>query len=109
MDYPFEKNVVLETPLEMELVYVKREEISLDGYVLFMSFVNVATGEVYQVANLPSFALNQLGNWHEDRYYVEQLEVVFPEFLDSGNYKVFIGMTNNIRTRSMYLGDVVLE
>jgi uncharacterized membrane protein len=96
-------------PVEASFTYVKRENNSLDGYVLFLTFINEETGELYQVANLPSFSLNQTKNWREDRYYLEELVIALPEFLDPGSYKVFIGMSNEVRTRSIYLGDVAVE
>ena len=37
---------------------------------------------------------------------LENLEVTIPKFVDPGDYYVFVGMGNKIRTRSIYLGDV---
>ncbi len=105
-DYQIPQTIVLGEPELAKFTYVKREEKQLPDYFLFMSFISEETGELYQVANLPSFALNQLRNWREDRYYEEEVEIALPEFLDPGIYRVFIGMTNNIRTRSIYLGDI---
>jgi len=79
---------------------------SLNDYKMFTSFVNSSTGEIYQLANLPSFALRELGGWVEGRYYLEEIEVVLSEFIDPGEYMVFVGMGNHIRTRSMFLGRV---
>ena len=76
---------------------------------MFTTFVNAKTGELYQFANLPSFALKQPEEWEENRYYFETIDVIIPDYMDPGSYKVFIGMGNKIRTRSMYLGDVVIE
>jgi len=90
----------------LEITYVKRANDSLDGYFLFLTFVNRGTKEMYQVANLPSFSLYQLPDWTEGLYYVEDLELALPGFLDPGEYSVFIGMSNIVRTRNLYLGDV---
>lgn len=109
VDYSFPEKISRGEHFEAEFVYVKREEERLDAYILFVSFINDKTGEVYQVANLPSFSLNQLGNWREDRYYLENMDMVLPEFLEPGNYRIFTGINNNIRTRSIYLGDIVVE
>lgn len=109
VDYSLPQRVTRGQPSMAKFVYVKREEERLDDYVLFTSFINDSTGELYQMANLPSFSLNQLRNWREDRYYLEDVAIVLPEFLDTGTYRVFIGMTNNIRTRSIYLGDIIIE
>ena len=108
VDYKFPEEIKVGEVNDAQLVYVKREEERLDQYVLFLSFIHEETGEVYQVANVPSFSINQVGNWSEDVYYIEDLQIALPEFLDDGNYKIFIGMTNNIRTRSIYLGDVLV-
>jgi len=90
----------------LEIAYVKRSNDSLDGYFLFLTFVNKETKEMYQVANLPSFSLYQLPDWTEDRYYIEDLELALPEFIAPGEYSIFVGMSNIIRTRNLYLGDV---
>lgn len=82
---------------------------SLEEYILFTSFVNKKTGEVYQLANLPSFALKLPEDWIKDRYYVENIEIVIPDFVESGDYMFFVGMGNRIRTRSIYLGDFKVD
>lgn len=94
----------------LEVVYFRaeqgdRKDSSLEQYTMFTSFVNKETGEIYQQANLPSFAIKQPQTWEEGRYYAERIEFVVPEFLDAGDYMVFVGMGNRIRTRSIYLGD----
>jgi uncharacterized membrane protein len=93
----------------LEVVYHKAGPSKLDDYVLFMTFVNNKTGEVFQMANLPSYALIRPEEWKENRYYIEDLDVALPAFVDAGEYKVFIGMTNRIRTRSIYLGNIKFE
>jgi len=95
----------------INVVYLRADDdsgkhSSLVDYKMFTSFVNSSTGQIYQLANLPSFALREPGGWVEGRYYLEYIEVVMPEFIDTGEYLVFIGMGNHIRTRSMYLGSV---
>lgn len=109
VDYTLPKKASLGDVLPANFVYTKRENSNLDGYVLFLTLINEKTGEIYQAANLPSFALNQLRNWRSDRYYIENIEISFPEFLDLGNYKVFIGMSNEVRTRSIYLGNIMVN
>ena len=91
-----------------KFVYIKRDADSLAEQVLFMSFINKENGEIYQAANLPSFSLRNLRNWQEDIYYIEDVELSIPSFVETGDYKVFLGMSNKIRTRSIYLGDVVV-
>lgn len=82
----------------------EKDEQSLVDYNMFTSFVNTRTGEVYQLANLPSFALREPGSWVEGRYYLENIEIIMPEFVEEGDYFVFLGMGNNVRTRSILLG-----
>ena len=76
---------------------------------MFTTLVNKKSGEMYQMANLASFSIQKPGEWKEDRYYTEEVEIAVPEFLDAGSYKVFIGLGNNIRTRSLYLGDLEIK
>ena len=100
--------------IDMTFTYHRTEggdekDTSLEQYIMFTTFVNTKTGELYQFANLPSFALKQPEEWEENRYYFETIDVIIPDYMDPGSYKVFIGMGNKIRTRSMYLGDVVIE
>jgi len=37
---------------------------------------------------------------------LEEFDIVMPGFLDPGVYKAFIGMSNKIKTRNVYLGDI---
>lgn len=109
VDYKIPTEIVRGSHSKANFVYVKRETASLADYVMFISFVNKSTKEVYQAANLPSFSILAPGDWQEDRYYIEDIDIALPEFLDSGDYMMFIGMGNNVRTRSMYLGDVKIK
>jgi hypothetical protein len=105
-DYEIPKEIKRGEPKEAKFVYVKEAGDTLTNYVMFMSFVNIKTGEMYQMANLPSFAVKQPGEWEVGRYYIENLSLALPEFLDAGTYRIFLGMGNSIRTRSMYLGEM---
>jgi len=105
-DYEIPKEIKRGEPKEAKIVYVKEAGDALTNYVMFMSFVNTKTGEMYQMANLPSFAVKQPGEWEVGKYYIENLSLALPEFLDAGTYRVFLGMGNSIRTRSMYLGEM---
>ena len=78
----------------------------MDDYVLFITLINQDNGEIYQVANLPSFALRQLRDWIEDIYYEETIDITLLDYLEPGTYKAFVGMSNVIRTRSIYLGNI---
>ena len=76
---------------------------------MFMSLINKETREVYQMANLPSFSIIKPEDWVEDRFYTEKLQITIPTFLEKGDYMFFVGMGNNIRTRSIYLGDILVD
>lgn len=94
---------------EIKIVYQKLDNDSLDDYVLFMTFVNEETGEIYQVANIPSFSIIQPREWIKNQYYVEINEQSLPNYLEPSNYKVFVGIGNKVRTRSLYLGDIIVK
>lgn len=109
VDYNVPEEFIKGESQKVDVVYFRGEgeggkRSSLTDYNMFTSFVNTNTGEIYQLANLPSFALREPGGWVEERYYIENIEVVMPEFVESGEYYVFLGMGNNIRTRSILLG-----
>lgn len=106
VDYNMPTEIMRGENTPARFVYIKRNNNSLDEYVLFMTFINKRTGELYQAANLPSFGLTELRNWREDRYYEEKLDLALPKYLEAGEYQAFIGISNNVRTRSIYLGDV---
>jgi hypothetical protein len=111
VDYSFPQTFEKGQNEKVKIVYYRwgggsEKDTSLESYIMFTSFINKNTGEVYQLANLPSFSLKMPEDWMENRYYLEDIEVVIPEFLDSGDYLLFVGMGNKIRTRSMYLGEI---
>jgi uncharacterized membrane protein len=106
VDYSVPAAMTRGVPSSLKFVHVPKENSALSDYVMFTSFLNTETGHLYQSANLPSFGVIQPEDWVKDRYYVENLSMALPEFLDEGVYKVFLGMGNKIRTRSIYLGDV---
>jgi uncharacterized membrane protein len=91
-------------------IFVYRKESKKpDDYVIFTSFINSETGEIYQSANIPSYGLLNLTDWMEGRYYIESIDLTVPNAVDPGIYHAFVGMTNNSRTRSIYLGDVEVK
>jgi hypothetical protein len=108
VDYSIPSEIKKGETQDSRIVYIKRGNDSIEDYVLFLSFINKDTRELYQMANLPSFSITKVGDWSEDRYYIEDLELAVPDFLEKGDYMLFVGMGNNIRTRSLYLGDVVI-
>lgn len=109
VDYKIPSTIVRGESGSLKYVFTKRGNKSLEAYVLFTSLINEETGEIYQVGNLPTYGIKQLKDWKEDKYYLENVELVIPEYMKSGNYRVFVGMTNIDRTRSVYLGDIQVE
>jgi len=106
VDYFVPDSFTREEPKGVKFVYQKKENDSLDSFTMFVTLVNENTGKIYQTANLPSFGLKQPENWIEGRYYIEEYDLSLPKFLDNGTYKFFVGMGNNVKTRSMFLGRV---
>lgn len=107
MDYTLPKEVKRNVEQDWQFVYQKTAKI--DSFFLFLTFVNNETGEVYQTVNMPSFSLLEIDDWVEDHYYVEDLHLKLPNFLQKGSYRVLLGMTNRIKNRSIYLGDVTIQ
>lgn len=106
VDYSFPKEVKLGELFDSFIAYKKVENEKTDSYLLFLTFIHKDTGEIFQFANLPSFAINQIEGWDNDKYYIEDLQISMPKFLSQGEYMIFVGMDNKIRTRSIYLGDI---
>ncbi len=109
VDYDFPKQVTRNQVDNARFVFIKRGDESLEGYYSFISFVNIADDTKYQVANLPSFGLKSLKDWQEDLYYEEKVDIAVPKFVTQGDYRVFVGITDGIKTRSVYLGEVVIK
>lgn len=81
----------------------RKESKKPDGYILFTTFINSKTGEIYQIANMPSYGLLSIDDWDEGSYYLEEMDTTIPYSVKPGSYLAFVGMTNNIRSRSIYL------
>jgi hypothetical protein len=64
---------------ETMVVYVRRSSTSLDGFFAFTTFIHSETGEMYQVANLPSYGLRELKDWSSHMYYIEMDKIVLPD------------------------------
>jgi hypothetical protein len=94
---------------QARFVYIKKDSPSLDGYLLYMTYLNVKTGELYQAVNLPSFSISEPDTWNEGYFYVENVDIALPTYLAPGTYHVFIGMSNKIRTRNLYIGDMEVK
>ncbi|KKS31946.1 MAG: hypothetical protein UU92_C0001G0050 [candidate division WWE3 bacterium GW2011_GWA1_42_12] len=108
-DFDYPKEATRGVAENFRLVFFKRESDSLNGFVMYMTFMNDKTGKLYEIANLPSFSLIQPADWDSDRYYIEDLKINFPSFLDPGDYRVFAGMSNKVKTRNLYLGNILIK
>ncbi len=107
-DFRLPKTVTRGKPSKAQFVY-RKESKTPDDYVMFTTFINKETGEIYQSANIPSYGLVNIKDWTEGRYYLEDIDITVPVAVDPGTYHVFVGMTNNIRTRSIYLTDMEIR
>jgi uncharacterized membrane protein len=106
VDHEIPQKLLRGNEYNFKLVFAKRDDASLNDHVIFTTFVNQSTGEMYQTANLPTFAIKQPGEWEEDRYYIENNSLILPHFLEPGEYKVFVGTSNKVKTRSVYLDNI---
>ena len=106
VDFSVPSEITRGIPSKARVVYAKRTNDSLDGYVLYMIYINAETGEMYQAANLPSFAITRPEAWTKNRYYIEDIDIAFPKYLDPGVYRAFISMSNKVKIRSVYLSDI---
>lgn len=109
VDYDFPKLLVAGSNHDARFVYTKEGDDRLDDYFAFVSLVNLETDELYQVANIPSFGLSNLADWSEGLYYEEQINLAVPKFVEPGKYRAFVGITNQIKTRSVFLGEVEIK
>ncbi|MBP7927979.1 DUF2079 domain-containing protein [Patescibacteria group bacterium] len=111
VDFSFPKELKRHEVSSIKVVYSRvrngnEKDSSLEEYKSFTTLVNKKSGELYQTANLPAFAIKALEEWEEGMFYLEDIELVAPDFIEEGDYMVFIGIGNKVRTRSMYLGDI---
>ncbi len=109
VDYKVPSTIERGKPQTAQIVYIRRNNQDISDYILYMTYLNIKTGEVYQAANLPSFAISEPENWDAGAYYIEDIDIALPQYMNGGTYRVFIGMSNRIRTRNLYLGDIVVE
>ncbi len=109
VDYDFPTTLEVGKTKPARFVFIKRDDDSLTDYFSFISLVNVKDNSLYQVANISSFGLKTLGDWEEGMYYEEKLDLAVPKFVEPGLYRAFVGITNQSKTRSLYLGEVVIK
>ncbi|MEK7594974.1 MAG: DUF2079 domain-containing protein [Patescibacteria group bacterium] len=107
----FEIPKALERSKEFNLKYVYKKEGmgGLNGYVIYTTFKADSGEGSYQIANLPSFGIIPAATWEEGTYYLEENNFVLPEKLFPGRYKVFVGITNSIKSYNIYLTEVFVK
>jgi len=109
VDFEMPDRVKRETLSNGEIVYKKISEEGMDNFLFYITLMNKETGKVFQVANLPSFAFLRPADWTEGMYYVEDLSFAIPSYVDPGDYGLFLSVSNKIKMRSVYLGDILVE
>ena len=109
VDFEIDGDVVRGEPTTAKIVYVRRDDKDISDFVLYMTYLNTKTGKIYHAANLPSFSILKPQEWEMDTYYIENVDVALPKYMDGGNYRVFIGMSNKIKTRNLYLGEIFVK
>ena len=109
MDFNIPTEMKRETPYDAQVVYKKTSNEGMDGYLIYITYVNKDTGELFQVANLPSFAILHPTDWTKDYYYVEDIEIAVPSYVEPGEYHMLLSFSNKIKMRSLYLEDVVID
>jgi hypothetical protein len=109
VDFNIPAEVTRGVPSEARVVYIRKENKDISDFILYMTYLNMETGEIYQAVNLPSFSISEPQEWDSDAYYLEDIDVALPKYIDAGKYRVFIGMSNKIKTRNLYLGDILVK
>ncbi len=109
VDYSFPSQAVRGTAFPLQTSYQRHSGASLNGFVLYTSFVNVSTRELYQVANPATLSISKPDSWDKGVTYITTQEIILPEFLPAGKYRVFSSLTNKIRTRNIYLGSIEVK
>lgn len=109
VDFKFNNKMRINSEDKISYTFTKKGDKSLSGFVSFTTLVHSETGNIFQFANYPSFAYSSINSWEEGKYYSEEIKFVIPSYLERGSYHLFVGIDNDINTRSVYLGDVTLE
>jgi len=108
-DFSLSEELTREEFTKAKFIFEKKTNNSLDAHKLFLTFVNVDTAEYFQIPHLASYSITPLRDWSRSRFYSEEVDVMLPGNLNSGTYRTFIGLTDGIETRSVYLGEVDLK
>ncbi len=109
VDFEIPGDVERENLYKGKIVYKKSTNDGMDSFIIYMTYVNKKTGDIFQVANLPSFAVLRPMDWTKNLYYVEEIDIALPSYVEPGDYHLFLSLSNKIKMRSMYLKDMVVR
>jgi uncharacterized membrane protein len=109
VDFEIPEKVKRETVYDAKMVYQKVSNDGMDSFLFYITYINKETGKIFQVANLPSFAVLHPSEWTENMYYAEDIDIALPSYVEPGDYYMFLSISNKIKMRSMYLGDILVE
>lgn len=106
VDSNFDREVSIGSDWTITNVFQKRNEDGMSEYKIFTTLINKTTGQDYKFVNYPSTVFTPISDFKTNRFYEEKVTILVPSHLSSGEYKVFVGIDNRFRTRSVYLGDI---
>ena len=109
VDYEIPEKVKREVVYDAKMVYQKSTNDGMESFLFYITYINKNTERIFQVANLPSFAVFHPSEWTKNMYYVEDVEIALPSYVEPGDYYMFLSISNKIKMRSLYLGDIVVE
>lgn len=109
VDFEIPGDVERENLYKGKIVYKKSTNDGMDSFIIYMTYVNKKTGDIFQVANLPSFAVLRPMDWTKNLYYLEEIDIALPSYVEPGDYHLFLSLSNKIKMRSMYLKDMVVR
>lgn len=105
----FPKELKLDTYLDLTYTYKRKESKNLNGFNLFTTLIHKESGETFQFVNYPTFVYSDISSLSSNYYLEEKFKVRLPSYLEIGKYHIFVGMDNEINTRSLYLGEVSVK
>jgi uncharacterized membrane protein len=109
VDSSFPSEVGRNSYLDLMFTYTRKESKNLSGFIIFTSLVHKESGEVFQFVNYPTFVYSDITSISENDYLQEKFKVRLPAYLENGDYHLFVGVDNEINTRSVYLGDINIK
>jgi uncharacterized membrane protein len=108
-DYSIPSTITRKDFYKTQFVYERKESNSLDDYKLFLTFVDMESDKYFQIPHLATYSMTPLKDFDYKRYYVENVDVMLPEFMNVGSYRVFLGLTNGLETQSIFLKEIEVK